>query len=212
MSQQNNRVFPSVYLGSVQYYAHLIQSVEPIIEQFDFYNKKTNRNRCTIAAANGPMSLSVPVVHSKQDRLLTRDVRISYDEPWQKQHQRSIVSAYNSSPFLEYYWDEFAPFYQKKYDFLIDFNMGLTEVILDHLELDYVLKSSTSYADVAEEVDFRPLVNPKFPLEKDVHYKVVPYRQVFTEKYPFASNLSIIDLLFNKGPEAIDLLDASIEK
>lgn len=212
MSQQNNRIFPSVYLGSVQYFAHLIQSEGPIIEQFDFYNKKTNRNRCTIAAANGLMSLSVPVVHTKSVRILTRDVRISYDEPWQKQHERSIISAYNSSPFLEYYWDEFAPFYEKKYEFLMDFNLGLMEVILDHLELDYDLKRSLSYVDVAEETDFRPLVNPKFPLEKDDHYKVVLYRQVFTEKYPFEPNLSILDLLFNKGPEAIDLLERSIVK
>lgn len=165
-----------------------------------------------IAAANGRLSLSIPVVHTKDSRILNRDVRISYDESWQKQHERSIISAYNSSPFLEFYWDEFAPFYAKKFDFLMDFNMGLTEVILDHLELEHHLKRSLSYADVSEECDYRPLVRSKFPLEKDVHYTTLPYRQVFTEKYPFEPNLSIIDLLFNKGPETIDILEASIVK
>jgi len=212
MSQPNNKIFPAVYLGSVQYFAHLIQSEEPVIEQFDFYNKKTSRNRCAIAAANGPMFLSIPVIHTKSARILSRDVRISYDEPWQKQHERSIISAYNSSPFLEFYWDELAPFYVKKYEFLMDFNLGLTKVILNHLELEHDLKKSLLYADISEEIDFRSLVNPKFPLEKDSQYKIVPYRQVFSEKYPFEPNLSIIDLLFNKGPEAIDLLEASIVK
>ncbi len=212
MNRQNNRIFPSVYLGSVHYYAHLIQSEAPIIEQFDFYQRKTARNRCFIAGANGPMALSIPVVHTKQSKLLTRDVRISYDEHWQKQHERSIISAYNSSPFLEYYWDEFALFYQKRFDFLVDFNRGLMEVILDHLEVESHLKRSQEYADVPEELDFRSLVNIKFPLDKDSHYKVQPYRQVFAEKYPFEPNLSILDLLFNKGPEAIDVLEASIVK
>lgn len=208
--QKSNKIFPSVYLGTVHYFAHLVNADYPIIEQCDFYNKKTNRNRCVIAAANGPMALSVPIVHTRGEKVLMRDVRISYDTPWQKQHERSIISAYNSSPFLEYYWDELAPFYEKRYDFLIDFNMGLTKVILDHMQLEYELSCSESYCDVVPEADYRPLVNSKFPLDKDPEYQTVEYRQVFAEKYPFIPNLSIIDLLFNKGPEAIDILEASI--
>ena len=130
---------------------------------------------------------------------------ISYAINWQKQHWRSIESAYNNSPFFEYYQDALLPFYQKNYDYLIDFNCELTQCILDELGSNTQIQPTKDY----QAVEKRFLINPKVPCEVDTHFTIVNYRQVFSEKHPFTPNLSVLDLLFNKGPEALSILEES---
>ncbi len=209
---QKNKIIPLTYLGPVQLFAHVVNANSVVIEQQAHYQRKTYTNRCSITGANGPLSLTVPVVNIKGSRTLLKDTLISYDMDWQKQHWRSIVSAYNSSPFFEYYADDFAPFYHQKFKYLIDFNMGLFNTLLDELELDVEVTLSEAYiaTDNSLADDLRRSIHPKAKPGDDPLYQTNEYRQVFSEKYPFVPNLSVIDLLFSKGPETYDILKASI--
>lgn len=204
-----NKIIPLTYLGSIRLFAYIVNSNKVTIEQHANYQRKTYSNRCAITGANGPLSLAVPVINIKNEKVSLKDTQISYDTDWQKQHWRSIISAYNGSPFFEYYADDFAPFYHKKYKYLIDFNMGLFQVILDELELTVDIDYTNEYLPPLEgKDDIRRLIHPK--ADKDDAYRCLEYRQVFSDKYPFIPNLSVIDLLFSKGPETYDILKDSI--
>lgn len=206
------KTIPITYLGSVHLFAHIVNSDGIIVEQQANYQKKTYSNRCNIAGANGPLSLAIPVVNHKGTKTSLKDTLISYDTEWQKQHWRSIVSAYNSSPFFEYYADDFEPFYHKNYKYLMDFNLGLMETMLNELELELEVSLTQSYEAPTEDdtSDLRRLIYTKALPEQDTQYQTIEYRQVFSEKYSFIPNLSVIDLLFSKGPEAYDILKASV--
>jgi hypothetical protein len=172
------------------------------LERCDYYVKQTYRNRCHIAAANGVMALSIPVEKSSGEKMLTRDVRISDHNDWQLQHWRSIESAYNSTPFFEYYKDDLYPFFEKKWTFLFDYNVEIQVKVLELLDIQPTLKYSTAYQQEldAEIEDLRESIHPK--KETDL-YVAKPYYQVFEQRYGFQPNLSIIDLLFNMGNESI---------
>ncbi|TRX63554.1 WbqC family protein [Carboxylicivirga sp. M1479] len=209
---QTNKLIPLTYLGSIQLFSHVVNANEIVLEQHANYQRKTYTNRCSITGANGSLSLAVPVVKSKSDKTSIKDTLISYDTDWQKQHWRSIVSAYNSSPFFEYYADDFQPFYEKHTKYLVDFNMALFNVILDELEIEPKITLSEHYIRPNEfqHDDVRPFIHPKAKPEDDPCYQSIEYRQVFSEKYSFIPNLSVIDLLFNKGPETYDILKDSL--
>lgn len=198
-----NAILNTSYMGSIQFYTKLMLFKTVFIEQFDSYQKQTYRNRCSILGANGVLDLTIPVVRNSGKKTLVKDVRIDYVTRWQNNHWRSIFSAYNSSPFFEYYESDFAPFYEKRYKFLIDFNMELHQMIAEALELETTVQLTTGYLPVFNGDDFRGAITPKQDKVKpDPDFYAVPYTQTFSEKYGFVPNLSIIDLLFNKGTEA----------
>jgi hypothetical protein len=211
-TMQISKTIPLTYLGSVHLFAHIVNADKLIIEQHTNYQRKTYSNRCSITGANGPLSLTVPVVNKKNTRCSIKDALIDYDTDWQKQHWRSIVSAYNSSPFFEYYADDFLPFYEKKYKYLLDFNLGLVNTILDELELETPIELTQEFSSFnpENEYDLRRFINPKNLPDLDKNYQTLEYRQVFSEKFPFIPHLSVVDLLFCKGPETYDILKDSI--
>ena len=131
-----NICLSSAYLAPVEYYSEIAKADAVFIEGHDYYLKQTYRNRCLIAAANGQMALSIPVEKASGEKILTRDVRISDHTDWQLNHWRSIESAYNSTPFFEYYKDDLLPFYEKKWTYLMDFNLEIQLKILDLLNLN----------------------------------------------------------------------------
>ncbi|GHV11222.1 hypothetical protein FACS1894162_6460 [Bacteroidia bacterium] len=228
MKGEGQRVWLSTaYLAPVEYYCFLANAPEVIIEAHEHYVKQSYRNRCVIASANGLQTLSIPVEkldrHSREGgkqrsavaNPQIRDIRIADHGDWQHLHWNALVSAYRSSPFFEYYEDDFRPFYEKRPKFLFDFNEQLRELVCSLLgiesETDIVIagltrnrmkvKYSTEYrAATTDELDLRELIHPKKPA---IIQDFQPYYQVFEQKYGFQPNLSIVDLLFNMGQEAI---------
>ncbi|MCQ2224337.1 MAG: WbqC family protein [Paludibacteraceae bacterium] len=197
----DNIILSSAYLAPVSYYRALAGSGNALIEQCDHYHKQTYRNRCRIMTGNGVMELSVPVLKSG-NKVAVRDLKIAYVESWQQVHWRAIASAYNSSPFFEYYRDDFEPFYTKKTEYLIDFNMGLMEVVNGLVGIKTPISLSEEYVPTPSAcIDLRDSFSPKNPnLEEKTYY------QVFDQKYGFKPDLSILDLLFNMGPESLLVL------
>ena len=200
----------STYLGPVQQYCKMYQYPEVRIEAAENYLKQTYRNRCLIAAANGPLSLSIPIVKPDTLKCLTKDIRISDHGNWRHLHWNAISSAYNSSPFFEYYEDDFAPFYENKYDFLFDFNEELRQMVCNLLDIHPHVVFTTDFETEVEN-DFRG-ISPKRE-SGDSTFCPKPYYQVFQDKHGFIPNLSIIDLLFNTGNEGILVLrDSFVSK
>ena len=204
----------SAYLPPVQYFAHLQSAEQVWIEQYDHYQKQTFRNRCVIAAPDGPLSLTVPIEKPNTPKAFMRDIRISDHGNWRHLHWNAIESAYNHTPFFEYYKDDFRPFYEKKFDFLVDYNEQLCQLVCQLIDIDTSLQRTESY--VAEPsntiIDLRDAIHPKKEVMDDASFSAVPYYQVFQERLGFLPNLSIIDLLFNMGPEAILVLQKSIKE
>lgn len=202
------------YLAPVYYYASALAARKVYIEQHDNYVKQTYRNRCQIVTGNGVIPLSIPVDKGDSGKCLTRDIRLSHHSDWQTLHWRSFVAAYNSSPFFEYYMDDLLPFYERKWNFLFDFDCELQSKIVELLDVDVDITLTESYKDTFEshQLDLRESIHPKKSPEKDdFHCQILPYYQVFDTKFGFIPNMSIIDLLFNMGPESGKLLKEMIK-
>lgn len=193
-------LFLSFYLAPIEYYSALFRAEKAIIEIHDNYQKQSYRNRCIIADANGPLPLSIPIEKPETPKSMMKDIRIADHGNWRHLHWNAIMSAYNSTPFFEYYADDLRPFYEGKKLFLVDFNFQLHQLVCSWLQLNTPTILSTDYiAEVPEGMsDFRETIHPKRPSG----FTTKPYYQVFREKTGFIQNASIIDLLFNMGNEA----------
>lgn len=180
---------------------------EVLMEQHENFIKQSYRNRCNILAANGVLALSIPLVKSPEIKVNIREVEIDYKTDWQKQHLKSIESAYRNSPFYEYLIDDFISVYQKRPRHLFDFNLLLISIILNILEIDKKINFTNRFLIPNDEnFDFRYRVKPKKQNEEITRLANKKYYQVFNDKHPFQPDLSIIDLLFNLGPEAYGYL------
>lgn len=193
------------YLPSIEHFVAMVNAEEVLLEMDDNFVKQTYRNRAYIYGANGKLALNIPVIHSQKNRQKYRDVKVFNEEKWQNLHWKSLLSAYRTSPFFEFYEDEFQPLFEIKTDFIIDFNLKCFEVICDCLQLELKTSKTKVYQKKVEDInDFRYLVNAK----KEPDYTFDIYTQVFDDKYGFIPNLSILDLLFNEGPNAINYLES----
>jgi hypothetical protein len=172
------------------------------LEMEDNFQKQTNRNRMYVYSPNGIQMLNVPVKHTKEIHQKTKDIRIEQAFGWQKQHFKSLEAAYRCSPFFEYFEDDIAPIFEKKFDFLMDLNLETLHLVSKCLRMPLEYKETTEYFhEQSNHQDYRNLVNGK----KDTT-QIEPYTQVFDEKHGFINNLSILDLLFNEGRYALDYL------
>lgn len=203
----------SAYLAPVQYYTKLYAAPFIVEERCEHYVKQTYRNRCLIAGPDGPLALTVPVEHGGP-RTATRDVRISDHGNWRHTHWTALVSAYEGSPYFEYYADDFRPFYERRYTFLADFNEALRLKVCELLGLHPEVRLSeawTAPADLSFACrDLRETISPKVPAAADPEFRPVAYYQVFAARTGFLPNLSVADLLFNMGPESRLVLRDSI--
>ncbi len=206
-------ILSSTYFGPVQWYQKLNRYEECLIERHESFIKQTYRNRMIIPTTNGPLSLTIPTNHGTS--LAMKDIRISDHANWRHVHWNALLSAYGESPFFEYYQDDIRPFYEKKYEFLFDFNMEIMEKMIELLDIRphvkvtdcYFPKKSEKQAShtsdsPSEIVDFRDAIRPKKPLP-DADFIPQRYYQVYEQKHGFLPNMSILDLLFNEGNEAI---------
>lgn len=191
----------SAYFPPISYMRRLLSAHHVWVEAYDHYERQSYRNRCCIAAANGVMALSIPVERLSGEKACTKDIRISEHDNWRHTHWQSIVSAYNMSPFFEYYEDDFAPFFHKKWDFLLDFNLEITHKILELLEIQKEIKLTAQYEVILPQnvVDLRCDFHPKSQTSENL----ATYYQVFDAKHGFLRDLSVMDLLFNMGNESI---------
>ena len=192
-------LLPISYLGPVAYYSAILQSEEIFIETKEHFIKQSCRNRCTIMGANGTQTLTIPKERKSSDKTLISDISISNQDNWQKSHWQSIVSAYNSSPFFEYYKDEILPFYNTKHSTLFDFNLKLSKTILELMQVEKKINFTSKFQKEFNGLDFR---SSKFILKNQEEYQ-----QVFCEKYSYIPNLSILDVLINLGPETTSYLE-----
>ncbi len=194
----------TTYCGPVQWYQKLYRSEEVFMERQETFQKQTYRNRCVIATTNGLQTLTVPVERSSSN--LIKDIRISNHGNWRHQHWFALMSAYNESPFFDYYQDDFRPFYERQYDFLYDFNMEICHKVCELIDIQPNIKETSFYRSVGVKefriIDFRSAINPKHPAD-DADFVPRRYYQVYERKHGFQPNLSILDLLFNMGPESV---------
>lgn len=206
----------STYFGPVQWYQKLNRFDTCLIERYDHFCKQAYRNRCVIATTNGLQALSIPIKRYDGPKCLMRDIRISDHADWRRLHWNALLSAYGESPFFDFYADDLQPFFTQKWNFLFDFNLAITHKMCELLDLMPSLKltdeyvnaprstdiSATSTAEQSTIADFRDAIRPKHPLP-DADFQARRYYQVYEQKHGFQPNLSILDLLFNQGNEAI---------
>ena len=193
----------TAYLPPVEYFAVISQAEEALIEREENYLKQSYRNRCYILSAHGPQLLTVPVYLGSQHKTPTKDIRIDYSKRWQQVHLGAIIASYGSSPYFQYYYEIIEKIISRKVNFLFDLNMELTDSVLKMLKLHTKITCTTYFAPAGEsENDFRYKISPKI----ESRYSAKEYMHVFDSGNRFIHMLSIIDLIFNMGPEAFEYL------
>ncbi len=199
----NTVVIHPTYFPTIAHFVVMANN-DVVFEAHDNYQKQTYRNRMYLYSPNGKQMLSIPIKHTGKDgHQLYKDVQIDYSFNWQKQHWKTLETAYRTSPFFEFYEDEFSPLFQDKPKFLFDLNLKTIEIVADCIGLETALKFTESFEkDLSQYSDFRFLVNAK--QEKPFSFK--EYIQVFSNKHGYISNLSILDLLFNEGTNSLNYL------
>jgi len=192
------------YLPPVEYFIQLnTHKTNILIEKEEHFPKQTYRNRADIYSPDGKLSLVVPVVKGSKNHTKIKDVKISDDFKWQRLHWMSLQACYRRSAYFEYYEDDLVPFYKKKFDYLFDYNEQLLQFILKAIKMPLALNYTKSYElEYPELADYRNSITPK----KESAIEQKPYFQVFEERNGFMKNLSIVDLLFNQGPQTINYL------
>lgn len=207
-------VFSTAYFPPVSYLSQCLKQGRFLIETRETYPKQTYRNRCVIATANGLQNLTIPVRKTFGNQTRTAEITISEAEPWQRLHKRALEAAYKASPFYDFYIDDLLPVFDQQYETLIALNDTAFKLILRLLKVDLTYTFTTRYAQSSEFVaDYRNVFSPKSFFSKEVFPE---YYQVYAHKYPFQAGLSILDLLFNEGPQSLiylkNLADFSPDK
>ncbi|HBV49334.1 MAG TPA: hypothetical protein DEB64_00830 [Alistipes sp.] len=183
----------------MRYFAELVRG-GCVVDLGEHFIKRSERNRARILAADGTMELTVHVAHANRPRQPVRDVRLDYSKRWQHQHWGALVASYKGSPYFDFYADRLAPFYERRFDFLADFNLGLLECLCGAARIPMPAVSETYVEARPGDCDLRPknAEGPAFAAE--------PYVQAFADRQPFVPNLSFADLLFAEGPESSSVL------
>ena len=203
-------LLPTAYLAPISYYCQLYRNEHILIEQHEHYQKQTYRNRCIIAAPHGPQALTIPVVRQDPSHNEIKDILISDHGNWQHLHWQAFVTAYTASPFFEYYADDFRPFYERPWKYLLDFNETLRHTVCELIDLQPETNLTSEFKATHDAEDFRLLFTPKRQTPPP-HFEPKKYYQVFGHRHGFLPDLSIVDLLFNMGPESLTVIRDSTE-
>ena len=191
-------ILPLAYLPSVEYFTLLLRGC--VVDLGEHFVKRSERNRTRILAADGVMELTVHVRNANRPRQPMRDMRLDYSKRWQHQHWGALVASYKSSPYFDFYAERFEPFYRRQWEFLADYNLSLLDTVCSLAKVPMPALSENYVDAAAGDLDLRPKhrEGPAFVAE--------PYFQVFSERMPFAPNLSFADLLFAEGPASVSVL------
>jgi len=191
------------YLPPIEYFARINQAEEVFIEKEENYLKQTYRNRCYILSSHGPQLMTIPVHLGSFHKTRIRDTRIDYSKRWQQVHLRTLTSSYNSAPYFLYYFEVIEKIIRSEYNFLLDLNLDLLMALLKILRIETRIAHTTHFIPVGDwKGDFRYTIHPKM----NSLYKAKEYFQVFNSIHGFVPQLSIVDLVFNMGPESIKYL------
>lgn len=192
------------YFPNIHQFTQIIKANNILFEVSDNYQKQTFRNRTYIYGANGKLGLFIPVIHTHKNRELFKDVKISYESNWMDLHLKSLQSAYRSSPYFEYFEDDFIKLYSEKEKFIADFNIKCIKLISNLLDLDLDFKISSKYVEKTNDIiDLRDLSNAR----KEKKIETPKYIQVFESKHGYLNNLSILDLIFSEGKNSVLLMN-----
>jgi len=196
------------YFGPISQFALMAKNKNICLEVCDNYQKQTYRNRCYIYGANGKLLLNIPIVHNKKkERQHTAEVKIETGFKWQKQHLKSIKTAYQTSPYFEFYEDDIVVFFEQNYTDLLSLNIASLNLVLELLDLNINITKTTDYNTLYKQ-DYRFTADAK-----TVHpFKMENYTQMFDNKFGFIPNLSILDLLFMEGPNTLYYLENQIKE
>lgn len=196
-------LFTTAYFPCIRYVAHALKASPFRIELYETYQKQTYRNRCVVMTANGVERLSVPVIKTHGSHTMTADIAISYHLPWQQTHRRCLESAYRKAPFFEHYFPAIEPVFNTRFERLTELNETALKAVFSMLKTNKDIQYSTDFENTVAD-DFRNAFNAKTRHEVTA---LPSYYQVFETKFPFAPDLSILDLIFNEGPESMTYLD-----
>ena len=217
MNSNNSLIIEVQYFPPIEYFKQLFQFPHVVIEAHENYQKGSYRNRCHIANSTGIQVLSVPLRKGKNAKQPIREVAIAYDMDWQKQHWQSLQTAYGSAPFWEHYAPQLEPFFLKRWDYLFDLNMAILETFLKILKLKNTVTVSFS-TDYEMNFTAKEIIDTPSGARQervDLRNKILPnktnfqgekYAQLFQERTGFLPNLSILDLIFCTGPQALTVI------
>jgi hypothetical protein len=193
----------TAYLPPIEYFSYIIKAEEVFIEREENYLKQSYRSRCYILSAGGPQLLVIPVYKGSFHKTPVKEIRIDYSKRWQQIHLRALSSSYESSPYFIYYYEIIEKIIQSNYEFLLDLNMDLLQAILKMMKIDILLSYTSDFQaiDISNN-DLRYKISPK----RKSYYRPKKYIQVFDYGAGFTAGLSIMDLVFNMGPEAYKYL------
>ena len=193
-----SRIFPTAYLPSIEYVSLFLKTEDASIELFETYQKQSCRTRTNVMTANGVQTLTIPVIKTNGNHTLTKDIEISYKESWQQVHLRCLESAYRKSAYFDYYFPYFEKIYRQKFNTLVELNDFCLKTILKIMKVKKDYSFTTDFERIVDENDYR------ISLSKGTNkIEMKPYYQVFADRHGFIPNLSIVDLLFNEGPNSI---------
>lgn len=193
-----SHIFPTAYLPSIEYVSLFLKTEDASIELFETYQKQSCRTRTNVMTANGVQTLTIPVIKTNGNHTLTKDIEISYKESWQQVHLRCLESAYRKSAYFDYYFPYFEKIYKQKFNTLVELNDFCLKTILKIMKVKKDYSFTTDFERITDENDYR------ISLSKGTNkIETKPYYQVFADRHGFIPNLSIVDLLFNEGPNSI---------
>ena len=196
-----SHIFPTAYLPSIEYISLFLKTEDASIELFETYKKQSCRTRSNVMTANGIQTLTIPVIKTNGNHTLTKDIEISYKESWQQIHLRCLESAYRKSAYFDYYFPYFEKIYRQKFNTLVELNDFCLKTILKILKAKKDYSFTTDFERIVDENDYR------ISLSKGTNkIEMKPYYQVFADRHGFIPNLSIVDLLFNEGPNSVNNL------
>lgn len=193
-----SHIFPTAYLPSIEYVSLFLKTEDASVELFETYQKQSCRTRTNVMTANGIQTLTIPVIKTNGNHTLTKDIEISYKESWQQIHLRCLESAYRKSAYFDYYFPYFEKIYKQKFNTLVELNDFCLKTILKIMKVKKDYSFTTDFERIVDENDYR------ISLSKGTNkIEMKPYYQVFADRHGFIPNLSIVDLLFNEGPNSI---------